>query len=314
MAKVLLIIAIIIILGGIGYFLYTNYFKSPTGGSPSTAQSTVLQAQWQEGGVAIAGKYADADLVDLGAGKWRMYYSVEPEVPGNKLELYSSTSNDGITWTQEEGVRKEFATFPSVIKLADGKYRLYFQNAGVIKSALSDDGLTWTDEPGTRIEAAEEGLSDIENVGAHSVIELSDGTFLMVYRVMVKERYSQDVPNDSTQILYYAISKDGLTWEKRGLAADSRNETFQGLIDGAELVKWQVEIRLYFWSYKGIYHLVFENDIFSQEPDFDFTNNKDPNLKFAPNPPGDPTLGKIQEKWFMYYGQHEKGIYYATLE
>ena len=279
-----IIIIVLIIFSAGGYFLYMKYYKTQTATSPSLSRSPLSSEKWHEGGVAIAGKYADADLVELGNGKWRMYYSVEPEVPGNKLELYSGTSTDGITWSQEEGVRKEFATFPSVIKLADGKYRLYFQNAGVIKSALSADGLSWTDEEGVRI-------------------------------VMIKERYSQEVPNDSTQILYFAVSKDGLTWEKKNLAADSRNETFQGLIDGAELVKWDNDqIRLYFWSYKGVYHLVFENGIFSQEPDFDFTNNKNPNLKLAPNPPGDPTLSKIQGKWFMYYGQHEKGIYYATLE
>ena len=154
----------------------------------------------------------------------------------------------------------------------------------------------------------------MENVGEKTVIQLDDGSFLMVYRVMIKEKYSSEVPNDSTQILYYATSKDGLVWEKKGMAGDSRNETFQGLLDGAELVKWDDgQIRLYFWSYRGVYHLVFENGIFSQEPDFDFTNNKDSNLKFAPNPPGDPTLGKINGQWFMYYGQHEKGIYYAKL-
>jgi hypothetical protein len=35
---------------------------------------------------------------------------------------------------------------------------------------------------------------------------------------------------------------------------------------------------------------------------------------FPENPPGDPTLIEINDKWFMYYGQHTKGIYYATLE
>lgn len=315
----LIVIIVLIILGAGGYLLYANSRVS-TNTNPTPNQSSSSQEKWQEGGVAIAGKYADADLVNLGDGRWRIYYSVEPEVAGNKLELYSATSTDGINWTQEEGVRKEFATFPSVIKLTDGKYRFYFQNAGVIKSALSDDGLTWQDEPGTRIEASEERLSNIENVGAQTVLQLDDGSFLMVYRVMIKERYSQEVPNETTQILYYAISQDGLAWEKKGLALDSRNELFSGLIDGAEFVKWdpstssgQAEIRLYFWSYKGIYHNVFENGIFSQEPDFDYTVSTG-NQPFPPNPPGDPTLGKIGGKWFMYYGQHEKGIYYATLE
>ncbi|MBI2627438.1 hypothetical protein HYW72_00750, partial [Candidatus Nomurabacteria bacterium] len=100
-------------------------------------QQTVQQAAWQLGGIAIAGKYADAEIVELGSGNYRMYYSIEPEVPGNKLEVFSATSTDGINWKKEEGVRKEFATFPDVVKLPDGRFRMYFQNAGVIKSAIS---------------------------------------------------------------------------------------------------------------------------------------------------------------------------------
>ena len=41
---------------------------------------------------------------------------------------------------------------------------------------------------------------------------------------------------------------------------------------------------------------------------------QDPMHRFPPSPPGDPTLGKIGNKWHMYYGQHTKGIFYATLE
>jgi len=36
--------------------------------------------------------------------------------------------------------------------------------------------------------------------------------------------------------------------------------------------------------------------------------------RFPSSPPGDPTLGKVGDKWFMYYGQHTKGIFYASLE
>ncbi|MEK7143182.1 MAG: hypothetical protein AAB785_03205 [Patescibacteria group bacterium] len=318
--NILIIILLVLILGAGGYFLYNKFYRQNP--IEQSSQNTQNKEVWQDKGVAIAGKFADADLVDLGDDRFRLYYSVEPEVAGNKLELYSSISTDGINWTKEEGVRKEFATFPSVIKLEDGGFRLYFQNAGVIKSALSEDGLSWDDESGIRIEAIEENLTNIENVGAQTIIQLEDKSFLMVYRVMLKVRYSQEVPNDSTQILYYATSQDGISWEKKGLALDSRNSTFNGLIDGAELVKWdpsstssgQVQARLYFWSYKGIYHINFEKSNFSQEPVFDFSNNPSSQGLYPPNPPGDPTLGKIQGKWYLFYGQHEKGIYYAVLE
>src|SRR3989344_2176001 len=38
--------------------------------------------RWGYGSSAIEGNYADSDFVDLGNGKYRMYYAIEPEVPG----------------------------------------------------------------------------------------------------------------------------------------------------------------------------------------------------------------------------------------
>lgn len=282
-------------------------------------QQTVQQAAWRLGGIAIAGNYADAEIVEFVNGSYRMYYSIEPEVPGNKLEIFSSTSTDGINWKKEEGARKEFATFPDVVKLPDGRFRMYFQNAGVIKSAISTDGLTWTDEPGTRIDKTESGF-DLENVGAQGTVRLDDGTYIMVYRGTLNEPYqtTEKIPNKDVHIYFWATSRDGLTFEKKGLAIDSRNDVLLGAADGAEWVRWdqttgQAELRVYFWSYAGVYHVVYQDGTFS-EPVFDFTNNEDKMAKFSPNPPADPTLAKINGKWFMYYGQHTKGIYYATFE
>lgn len=286
---------------------------STEGSTP--AKSSRIEPKWQNQGVAISGQFADADIIDLGGGKYRMYYAVEPEVAGNNLEVYSAASTDGIAWTKEEGTRKTMATFPDVMKLADGRFRMYFQNAGVIKSAISSDSLTWKDEAGTRIDMNETGYS-LENVGAHSVIILDDGTYLMVYRGMIDEPYqtTEKIPNKNTQIFFYATSTDGLNFTKKGLALDSRNETLYGLADGAELVKWDNnQIRLYFWSYTGIYHIDYSNGQFSTTPTFNFTNKTNSINKFLPNPPSDPTLVKINNTWYMYYGQHTQGIYYATL-
>lgn len=85
-----------------------------------------------------------------------------------------------------------------------------------------------------------------------------------------------------------------------------------GLTDQS-FVNWDGETRLYFWSYEGIYHVVFRNSVFS-ESEFDLTNSQGSEGPFSENPPGDPTLMKINGKWLMYYGQYTKGIYYATFE
>jgi hypothetical protein len=38
------------------------------------------------------------------------------------------------------------------------------------------------------------------------------------------------------------------------------------------------------------------------------------NFMYPLNLPSDPTLTNINGTWYMYYGIHEKGIYYTTLE
>jgi len=301
------------------YSINNDEFIAPIESVAEPTQQTE-QTSWQLGALVIEGNYADAEIVDIGNNVYRMYYAIEPEVQGNKLEVFSSTSSDGIKWQKEQGTRKEFATFPDIIKLSDGRYRMYFQNTGVIKSAISQDGLTWKDEQGIRIDASENGF-DIENVGAQTTMFLDDGTYIMVYRGTINQKYSQEVPNSITTLFFYAISKDGIIFEKQGIALDSRNSMFKGWLDGPEWVEWDEsnsattpEIRLYFWSYKGVYHLTYKDGNFSEDAVFDYTTSNNPLNQFPQNPPGDPTLAKINGKWFMYYGGHTQGIYYATYE
>ena len=271
-------------------------------------------AVWKEGTAAISGKYADAEIIKLDDDRYRIYYSPEPEVPGFKGQVYSALSSDGITWNQESGERMEWAIFPSVIKLPNGKYRMYFQNQGMIKSAISADGLSWNEESGVRVDASNnEGLK-LENAAAPTVMKAGD-EYIMVYQGTINEKYPAKVPNNNMQLFLWAVSKDGIAFEKKGIALDSRNEEFQGLLDGPELVEWSDgSVRLYFWSYKGVYHTTFNGNQFSEEPVFDFTTASDPKNRFPENPPGDSTLIEIKDKWFLYYGQHKEGIFYAVLE
>jgi len=277
-------------------------------------QTPTPTLSWKLGKVAIAGKYADADIVDLGNGEYRMYYSEEPEVPNFKGRVYSALSPDGINWQQENGVRKEWAIFPSVIKLSDGRYRMYFQNEGVIKSAISNDGLLWKDEPGTRVDASNNAGLKLNNVAAPTVMKIADA-YIMVYAGAINEKYPEKVPNNEIHLFLWATSADGLSFEKKGIALDSRNNEFKGWIDGTEFIEWDDNsIRLYFWSYKGIYYVLYKGGNFSEDAVFDYTTNDNPLNQFPENPPGDPTLAKINGQWFLFYGQHTKGIYYAVMK
>src|SRR3990172_9603927 len=106
---VIFVIVLAVLLGASYYFLFTgrkpDTSQAPASPSSQTEKQKKISAEsWEAQGVAIDGSWADADVVELGNGDYRMYFAVEPDVPGNKLEVYSATSNDGIGWQREEGV------------------------------------------------------------------------------------------------------------------------------------------------------------------------------------------------------------------
>ena len=277
------------------------------------SESTENMPTWVYGGPAIEGNYADSDFVDLGNGKYRMYYAIEPEVPGNKLEVYSATSSDGIKWMPESGVRRTFSVFPDVVKLSDSTWRMYFQNEGVIKSATSSDGLSWKDESGIRVDTKNnEGLT-FENVAGPTTI-VDGNRYIMVYSGAISEKY-KDAPNNLMSVLLWATSSDGLKFDVQGIALDTRNDKFYGFADTPDLIRWDDgTIKIFFWGYFGIYESTFTGNGFT-EPVMVYEAKKENSLQIFPSsPPGDPTLGKVGSKWYMYYGQHTRGIFYATLE
>jgi len=316
----LVAVVLVLLVVGISFVGYKVWEKE-SNKNTSTAASQVVaakeQAAWKEAGIAVAGTYADADVIKISDTQWRLYYSIQPEVQGNRLEVYSSTSTDGKTWTQEAGTRKSMATFPDVIKLSDGRYRMYFQNAGLIKSAISSDGLTFTDESGTRIDKTNSENLTFDNVAAPTVAQLDDGTFVMVYRGTINTRYASNTPNPSTQVLMWATSTDGLTFTKKGLAVDSRSEVLNGQLDGPDLVKWDDgKFRLFATSYTGVYEFTFDGTKFGSPSLALAGEAKKTDMGFTGSPPGDPTTIKIGTVWFMYYGgpKEENGIHYANLK
>ena len=309
----LLPVIVIILIAGIGFFVWQKSSGSQPLSLNKETTSTGKEA-WTEEGVVLAGKYADADIVDVGGGKFRMYYSAEPETAGFQGQVYSAISSDGVKWTEESGTRITQAIFPSVIKLDDGRFRMYFQEQQSIKSAISTDGLAWTKEEGIRIDTSNTAGLTLTGVVAPTVIKSGNG-YLMVYGGVINQAYLEEkVPSKDTHLLMWATSKDGLTFEKKGIALDSRNKVFKGWMDGPKLVIWDDNgVKLYLFGYFGIYESIFKNGGFS-EPKFVFYGpNFDEKMLFPSDPPGDPTLIKIGKTWNMYYGYHTKGIYRATL-
>ncbi|MBI1952161.1 hypothetical protein HYS42_00360 [Candidatus Saccharibacteria bacterium] len=315
-AHLVALIGVIVVLavGFAGYKVMQSN-KDKEDDSKTTTTTTTKTETWKDGDYAVKGTYADADVLKIEDNKWRMYYGVQPEVQGNQLEVYSATSTDGKTWTQESGTRKTFATFPAVVKLTDGKYRMYFQNASVIKSAISSDGLSFSDEAGTRIDTSNSENLTFDNVAAPTVLLNADGIYTMVYRGTMNGRYVSDTPNSTTQLLMWATSTDGLTFTKKGIAVDSRNSTLRGHLDGPNIVKWDDgSTRVYVTNYNGVYMYSFDGSKFTGQT-LAFTLDTDGKAVYG-IPPGDPTLAKINNVWYMYYGSTgtTSGIHYATLQ
>ncbi|HSX16291.1 MAG TPA: hypothetical protein VLF40_05860 [Candidatus Saccharimonadales bacterium] len=314
--EILLVVVVLGVIGFVGYRVVQSHKPKAKTAASTAATETAKEQTWKEGGFAVAGTYADASVLQVGDKQWRMYYGVQPEVAGNQLEVYSATSTDGKTWTQEAGTRKTRATFPEVVKLADGRYRMYYQGAGVLKSAISTDGLSFTDEAGTRMDTAnDEGLV-FDNVAAPSVVQKADGTFVMVYRGSINTRYAANTPNPSTQLLMWATSANGLTFTQKGIAVDSRTSTLNGQLDGPDLVKWDDGYRLFATTYTGVYQFSFDGAKFGAPTLALAGEAKKTDMGFTGAPPGDPTTAKIDGTWFMYYGgpHDQNGIHYATLQ
>lgn len=322
---VILLVVLVIILVGFVAFTFLRGNKIVDNPVPSTTNTTSTNQTstttdtdstpiFTAVGAAVEGNFADADVVKLPNGKYRMYYAIQPEVQGHKFEVYSSISSDGITWTKESGTRKTFATFPDVVITKEGKYRFYYQSAGLIKSAISTDGLTFTDEAGTRIDKTNSIGLTFDNVAAPSVYLNTDNTYTMVYRGTSNIAYQgETVPNKDTQVLMWATSTDGLTWVKKGLAVDTRNSTLYNLGDGPELFKYSDgKIKLSFWSYSGVYWSDFDGSSFSTPKKIFALAEATAMNKFPTPTPGDPTYANVGEDWYMYYGQKES-IDYAKL-
>lgn len=335
--EAILIVAVIGAVGLVGWFVYNKQKSKSVTPVASTTQTEKVEESktWQGGDYAIKGPYADADIVSLGNGKYRMYYAIQPEEQSHQFEVFSATSTDGKKWTKEPGNRKTFATFPDVIQLPNGKWRMYYQTANTVKSAISPDGLTFTDEPGTRIGTSGHS-ANLDNVAASTTHQGDDGTYVMVYRGQIDKQYKPGVPNQQTGLLFWATSKDGLNFTKKGIALDSRNDTLEGWMDGPDFVKWDDEsIKLTFWGYQGVYESAFDGNKFKtatlayeaksttpvqtptpSTPPSGGAPVQPPGNGYSTDIPGDPTLMKIGNVWFMYYGStgDKSGIHYFTLK
>ena len=176
------------------------------------AQCLKLAAGW-----TLAGKIIDEPLfgsvsaVGLPSGGIRIYGEYAPisAVPSNP-QIMSYFSDNGVQFFLESGIRVSEGRMPSVVRLSDGRYRMYLEDTVPTEasfwSAISSDGLNFTLEPGNRLKTTDTG-NEVNGFTSPRVLALKDGRFRMYYGG-IKSGSNGDC------LLLSAVSTDGLAWTR----------------------------------------------------------------------------------------------------
>lgn len=115
------------------------YFYNITG---APGQNTIYSAvssdgihyEVEEGARLTADGIVDPNVIRLPSGRYRMYL--------NHQDIISASSDDGLTFTLDDGVRVEKGSVPGAVVLPDGAIRLYACVEG-ISVYFSPDGLNF---------------------------------------------------------------------------------------------------------------------------------------------------------------------------
>ncbi len=141
-------------------------------------------------------------------GKLRMWFSATWFAGGSgRHTLHEATSTDGIHWSQPSRPLMENAYAPSVLKTVDG-YRMWFVDVSadpwVIRHASSKDGRSWKAAAAPCLVLDQTWES--KRLFYPTVLRLDD-VYCMWYGSYGTER-------QNTTALGFAVSRDGLHWEK----------------------------------------------------------------------------------------------------
>lgn len=173
--------------------------------------------EWtKEPGVRVSGGNVPF-VYQLEGGGYRLYFC-------GQGGILSAKSADGLNFTAEPGVRTPGCD-PSLVKLDDGRYRMYYklasgpggpgQSVHRSYSAISNDGLNFVSE-GLRLESV--GTIDNGWVSVPEVVRTFDGRWRMYY---VSARDS------IANVIASAVSEDGLHFVRE------EGVRVQGMVDPA---------------------------------------------------------------------------------
>lgn len=153
-------------------------------------------------GVSAGLPVADVSGVQLSNGSIRAYVFAQNQ------GIVIADSTDGKIFTK---VGNAFGGdkgqgMPRVVKLSDGRFRMYNMSSGGISCSISSDGLNFTVEKADCISSTPYAGASNGLTGA-GIVKLANGTYRAYFSDMVKAGTGPD-PHQ----VYSATSTDGLTW------------------------------------------------------------------------------------------------------
>lgn len=221
-------------------------------------------------------------------------------------ELLGETLTETEKWYEIEEI-SEFKNFsPSIIKLDNGKYRIYWNDGpfdGIV-SAISDDGINFTDEEGYRIQSTgEEG--DPDCIASHPWVVAMDDGYRMYYQGNENCDFGKNGNQTSSQPskpifrIMSAFSKDGLNFEREGVRIDINDTTGLSVAAHGRVIKLD----------NGTYVMYFSGNIEGNDGPSDlleatskdglkWTISNDVLLQYG----HDPSVVKISNKFYIYAG------------
>lgn len=133
---------------------------------------------------------------------------------------------------------------PSVLRLEDGRFRLYYGGPGGILSAISQDGVTFTKEAGVRVSSGSAGSAEMI-ASDPTLVKLKDGGVRMYY----KGATGGGGPGQAVHSIFSAVSTDGLRFEKEGIRIDSQKTPDRGWASVPEAILLpDGKVRIYYVS------------------------------------------------------------------
>lgn len=191
-------------------------------------------------------------VLAIAENDWIMIYEEQPikKSPGGEAEppsaktqrnLYLATSTDGKNF-QKTGLAIDsalkdnyFASVPELVKLPNGKIRIYYVSGGeAVGSAISsDNGRTWQREDGYRL----------ENLVVDPEVINENGVWIMYYATLPKPEAKE------RNAIYKATSNDGLTWKTLGKILEPEKE--MGFVVDPDVIKINGKYRMFFGESTG---------------------------------------------------------------